>query len=310
MLIALGGVSSVHLLALAGSLGTYAGVRHAMPIIIALAIVAGAASARATATRSRSWAAAFAALWLTALAMTAREPRLWEYHNELAGGSENAWRMFSNEGLDLGQRFGEFESYHRKVIKPSGRPYFAMTWMLLEEQARASNAMYQRFASGIDDANPEARFDGYFLIDSSQFLPRPSRNWDPAILSPLREVARFGNYRVLEGQITAPRFRAWSLSSQISSYIYRTPNPDWAKVALRLDEVIKVMPWSVGSAIELGNAQLRLEHRNEAIAAFALAFSNLKADDLTRGEVETALARLRAGEPLNQIRPVRNPMLE
>jgi hypothetical protein len=310
MLLALAGISVFHLAALMGSRGTYAGVRHAMPIVMTLAIVAGAAAWRAVAMKSRPFAVAYAALWLVALVMTAREPRLWEYHNELAGGSDEAWRNFSNEGVDLGQRFGEFVSFHRRVIQPSGRPYYAMSWMMLEEQAKGSGAMYERFAKGIEDTNTEARFDGYFLIENGRLRSDPSRKWDPAVLSALREVAHFGSYRVLEGQVVQPRFRAWSLSQQIREYIYRTPNPDWAKVALRLREVVKEMPWSVGNAIELGNANLKLDRREEAVAAYTLALQNLKSDDLTHREVSNALARLQSGDPLNQIRPVRNPMME
>jgi hypothetical protein len=55
---------------------------------------------------------------------------------------------------------------------------------------------------------------------------------------------------------------------------------------------------------------LHLEHRDEAIAAYQIALENLKPEDLTHREVESALARSRAGEPLAQIRPVRNPMME
>ncbi len=310
MLIALAGVSVFHLAALIGSRGTYAGLRHALPIVVALAIVAGAASARAVATKSRALAATFALLWLTALTMTAREPRLWEYHNELVGGSRDAWRYFANEGLDLGQRFGEFVNYYKKVILPSGRPYYSMTWMVLQEQAKASGAMYQRFARGLDDSNVEARYDGYFLIDNSRLLRWPGQDWDPSVLGPLREVARFGNYRVLEGQIQQPRFRARSLASQVSEYIHRTPNPDWAKVALRLAEVVKVMPASTSNAILLGNAHLKLDHRAEAISAFEQALTNLKAEDLTKQEVELVLTRLRSGEPLDAIKPVRDPSIE
>jgi hypothetical protein len=182
--------------------------------------------------------------------------------------------------------------------------------MILEEQAKACDAMYDRFAKGIDDTNTGARFDGYFLVDNSHLVPWPSRKWDPAVFAPLREVARFGNYRVMEGQLIQPRFRAASLAGQVRDYIYRTPEPDWSKVALRLGEVVKEMPWSVGSAIDLGKAHLQLNHREEAIAAYRAALGHLKPEDLTRKEVEITLARLRAGEPLNQIRPVRNPMME
>src|SRR5262249_60942375 len=137
--------------------------------------VSGATMARAVGTHSVPLAGAFAALWLTALAMTFREPRLWEYHNELVGGSENGGKYFANEGVDLGQRFGEFAAYHRDVIRPSGRPYYVLTWMILEEQAKASNAMYERFAKGINDTNSDANFDGYFLIDYTQLLSWPAR---------------------------------------------------------------------------------------------------------------------------------------
>jgi hypothetical protein len=59
-----------------------------------------------------------------------------------------------------------------------------------------------------------------------------------------------------------------------------------------------------------GGWLLQLATIGEAIAAFPLVLTNLKSEDLTRGEVEAALVRLRAGEPVNQIKPVRNPMLE
>ncbi len=74
--------------------------------------------------------------------------------------------------------------------------------------------------------------------------------------------------------------------------------------------MVKELPWSVGNAIELAKAHLQLDHRDEAIAAYTLALGNLKSEDLTRKEIEATLARLRAGEPLSQIRPVRNPAIE
>jgi hypothetical protein len=69
------------------------------------------------------------ALYLLAAGMTLREPRLWEYHNELAGGSANAYRYFGNEGLDLGQRFYEIRAFHDRVIAPSGEPMYNDYWM-------------------------------------------------------------------------------------------------------------------------------------------------------------------------------------
>ncbi|RYG14204.1 MAG: hypothetical protein EON92_02940, partial [Burkholderiales bacterium] len=101
--------------ALLGSEGIWGGIRHAMPLVVALSIPAGAAVAQAWAWRARSLesfarTAVVAVLLIGALAMTIGEKRVWEYHNELVGGSRNAWRYFGNEGLDLGQRFSELRT--------------------------------------------------------------------------------------------------------------------------------------------------------------------------------------------------------
>lgn len=45
-------------------------------------------------------------------------------HNELAGGSANAYRQFGNEGLDLGQRFHELRAFHDRHIAGSGLPLY------------------------------------------------------------------------------------------------------------------------------------------------------------------------------------------
>ena len=119
--------------------GIWGGVRHALPVLAGLGVVAGGALAVAMQRRSRVLLAGVAGLYLLAAAMTLREPRLWEYHNELAGGSANAYCYFGNEGLDLGQRFHEIRAFHDRVIAPSGEPVYNSYWMG-EEQIRAAGA--------------------------------------------------------------------------------------------------------------------------------------------------------------------------
>ncbi len=82
-----GAMAAARLLALAGSQGSYAGVRHALPALMALAILAGAVVSLAWRRRSRAWGGVVVGLLALAAAMTLAEPRLWEYHNELAGGT-------------------------------------------------------------------------------------------------------------------------------------------------------------------------------------------------------------------------------
>lgn len=79
-----------HMIALVGSDGIWGGVRHAMPVIVGAAILAG--GALEWAWRRPGWPAlaGVAALYLAAVAMAIREPRVWEYNNELVGGTGNA----------------------------------------------------------------------------------------------------------------------------------------------------------------------------------------------------------------------------
>src|SRR5690606_8058065 len=92
-------VCSFHLMALIGSGGIWGGVRHALPLVAGAAILAGAAVTVAWQRRSVPLIAVTAGLFAAAVTTTLQEPRLWEYHNELAGGSEGAYRHFGNEGL-------------------------------------------------------------------------------------------------------------------------------------------------------------------------------------------------------------------
>jgi hypothetical protein len=46
--------------------------------------------------------------------------RPWEYFNEFAGGTQNAYKYFDDEGVDLGQRSKELVAYYRQFLKPTG----------------------------------------------------------------------------------------------------------------------------------------------------------------------------------------------
>ena len=115
-----------HFIALLGSQGTYAGIRHALPIVVALGILAGAASSLAWTTRSRAWAGVTVGAFALTFGTTIGEARLWEYHNVLAGGTEGAGYRFANEGVDLGQRAYEIAAFNDSVIAPSGEPLYAL----------------------------------------------------------------------------------------------------------------------------------------------------------------------------------------
>lgn len=66
--------------------------------------------------------------------------RPWEYFNEVIGGSNNAYKYFSDEGVDLGQRSKEMVQYYQRYLKPSGEMVDAVYFTSEEElKGRMSN---------------------------------------------------------------------------------------------------------------------------------------------------------------------------
>ena len=312
LLLCTGAVAGAHLLALLSSEGTWGGIRHALPLISSLSILAGAAVWRAWQSRSRALGLACAACWLLAFFSTIREPRLWEYSNQLVGGSAGAYQYFMNEGQDLGQRYCEFKSLYDRVIKPSGKPvYSGSYWAFIEEQAQADHIQYARFAPQLDDKNTDAVFDGYYLVSTSSLVPAPHEHWDPvSAYRGLERVARLGNLIVYRGRWVAPEMRAYSLRGHVLEEIYKNPKPDWNLLAAKLLEVSQALPWSSSTAILLGNACLKADRRADAIQAYDHAWHEMAPVDPQRPGVGRQLARLRAGESLGTIPPLRSDLLE
>lgn len=312
MLWILFGASVCHLLALIGSGGVWGGIRHAMPLLSAASILAGAAVALAVQRRSRVIGAAVALLFVAALAMTIREPRLWEYHAELAGGSEEGYRYFGNEGLDLGQRFAEFRAFNDRVIRPSGLPLYSSYWTM-EEQLRAAKINFHRRVESLDDTNVEGRYEGYFVYTMSDTLPWESWDWDPReVFRDLTLVARFGYIGIWKGTQIRAETRASGLSGKVMDYIYKENGKDWALVARKLEEVVRLIPQQIDAGVELGNAYLRLGDGKHAVEAYRglLDQTRKPLDVLVRNQLETQVALVAASADPTEVEPMRNPWLE
>ena len=306
------GASAFHLIALMGSSGVWGGVRHAMPLIVMASILGGAALALAWQRRSRGLIGAVALLFATAFAMTIGTPRLWEYHNELVGGSEGAYRYFSNEGLDLGQRFGEIRAFHDRSIAPTGLPMYSDYWMG-EEQMHAAGLNYHRRVESLDDTNVAGIYTGFFVYPMNDTLPHPAWDWDPKeVFKELTLVARFGNAGIWQGRQVRPQTRAHSLYEKVQDYIYKENGSDWPLVARRLEEVAQLRPQAVNASVELGNAYLRMGDGPHAIQAYRrpLDQDKMPVDALIRQQLEAQIARVAASGDPSKLELLRNPWLE
>lgn len=316
LLSVLGGAGA-YSVALLGSEGIWGGIRHAMPLVVVLSIPAGAAVSQVWALRARTLESGarmsvIALLLVGAVVMTISEKRAWEYHNELVGGSDGAWEYFGNEGLDLGQRFGELRAFHDRVVKPSGEPLYSNYWVG-EEQMRAASFNYRRRVESLDDTNVEGLYDGYYIYTRSDHRPWPSWDWDPKVVfKGLQPVAQFGFAEVWHGRQVLPRTRAGSMGGKVFDYVYKDNGDDWMLVAQRLEEVAKYFPQSASTAIELGNAYVRMGNGPAAIRAFRRPLDQGKApvDARIREQMEAQIKQIEAGTDLSKLKPLRNPEME
>lgn len=301
-----------HLVALMGSDGIWGGVRHALPVLAGIAVIAGGALGIAMQKRSRPLLLVVAALYLLAAGMTLREPRLWEYHNELAGGSTTAYRYFGNEGLDLGQRFHEIRAFHDRVIAPSGEPVYNSYWMG-EEQVRAARLRFRKPVESLADTNVAGHYRGWFIYPMTDTLAWPQWDWDPKVVfKDMKLVARFGYVSIWRGELNRPQTRAGALFSRVSDYIYKENGDDWKLVSDRLEEVVAQLPAKVDAGVELGNAYLRQGKRREAIVAYRglLTQDKVPVEPSIAAQLKAQIAKIEAAPEGAVIAPMRNPWLE
>ncbi|MGB7750636.1 MAG: hypothetical protein WCF88_03720, partial [Candidatus Acidiferrales bacterium] len=180
---------------------TYAGVRHALPVIVLLSIFAGLFAEHAITSDSGKLRAAAAIAYALAIVSAAPVMRPWEYFNELVG-TRNAYKYFSDEGVDLGQRTKEITSYYRRVLKPAGQMgdilYFSS-----DEELKGRNVEFL----GRDrkrDRNTIIQPDrsGTIFVGTAYLIP--TAFWDRPVLRAATPVARFGNLFIYQGTFHLP----------------------------------------------------------------------------------------------------------
>lgn len=303
------------LAALMASRGIYAGVRHALPLVLTLLVVAAAGLAAVWRGHGRSGFAVLAAaglLWVGAAGATLREPRLYEFHNTLAGGSQDAWRRFRNESVDLGQRTRELARFHDEHIVPSGLPLYVAYGVMPRAEAHYL-PMAGKFVASIHEDNPGASWEGWFAYRMSATEPEPRFDWDPEeVFRDKQLVARFGMLGVWRGRYTSPRGWASSMRNRVYEYVHVEGGDDWDLVARRLEETLAVDPLGVWVGIDLGNAHLRMGRREQAIAGYRVFLEHevFPVAPTVQELVRAHIARVEAAEDLAAVAPLRNPFSE
>jgi tetratricopeptide (TPR) repeat protein len=232
--------------------------------------------------------------------------RPWEYYNELIGGTANGHRYFNDEGVDLSQRYKEAVAYYHREMAPKGEnPY---TFYLLPQ--------FNDPAKSIDYISPSKERDkgkwdgpyatGTFIVGANEIAP--ALWWDKSAFREAEPVARFGNIFVFRGTFDIRAMRAQGLVYRAGFHVYG-PEPDLGRAIEMLAEAESIDPRAFFVSMELGNLYLGRQDREAALRHYQRALENMPARDEIYDSVALQIERLNS-EPIENIRPVRNPGLE
>jgi hypothetical protein len=285
---------------------TYAGVRHALPVVALMAIFAGLFVQKALTSSSRSLKTIALAAYVLAAASALPLMRPWEYFNEFVGGTKNAHNYFDDEGVDLAQRTKEIADYYRKFLKSSGEmPH--IIYISSDEELRGRDVEYlgrdmQRDLPRLS----EPQMSGTIFADV--LLLSPNAFWDRRALREATPVARFGNLFVYRGTFYSPADAAATLYFHGVAKLY-AEKPDLTAAEQAFRKSLELDSAAFFVSIELGNVLLKRGARDEALLVYSDALKHAPEDPFFRRPIEKQIARF-AGPASVEIPALRNPFLE
>ena len=285
---------------------TYAGIRHALPVVVLLSVFAGISFEMALSSKTRLLKIVVATAFVAAVASALPHMRPWEYFNEFVGGSANAYKYFRDEGVDLGQRSKEFAAYYKREVKPNGPRPVCLYWIWDEEKV----------ARGIDclgsDENRDAALielperSGTIFAGPSDLIH--SSYWDTVALRETKPVKRFGNLFIFSGTFYLPGQAASELYWRGINAIYgRKPNDAEAEEAFRRSAELDPTAYFV--QIQLGNLYLKSRSREKCVHAYSEALKYAPDDPEIRSALQNQIERV-SRKDLAEVTPLRDPHME
>jgi len=285
---------------------TYAGIRHALPVVILLSVFAGVAFEVALFSRSWKFKISVALGLVAAAASALPQLRPWEYFNEFVGGTANAYKYFSDEGVDLLQRSKELVEYYRQELRPNGIRPVCLYWVWDEEKA----------ARGIDCfGSDEKRDRGLMELPnrSGTIFAAPAdfiRNsfWDSAALREATPLKRLGNLFIFRGNFYLPGQVASDSYWLGISKIYGE-KPDDAEAEKAFRRSVEIDPTAYFVHIQLGNLYLKRGSRQECLRAYSDALKYAPEEPELRSALHNQIQRV-SRDALAGVSPLRDPYME
>ena len=285
---------------------TYAGIRHALPEVVLLAIIGGVGLQFVFSSDSAAWKIAGGIAITIAVISALPVMCPWEYFNEFIGPSR-AYLYFSDEGVDLGQRVKELAAYYHRAVEPTGEVPFIFYGPISEVEERARGIDWLGRDPGRDLPRLEsATFCGTVIVDARFLGKFPF--WDNAGLRSETPAARFGNLMIFRGTCACGHILAGSLYQESLSEIF-AEKPDWTSAQRLLEESVALDPSAFFVHIELANVYLAQGQRDRALQSYSDALKYSPDSPQLRLPILAQIQKVSSGSA-GRIDPLRDPFLE
>ena len=232
--------------------------------------------------------------------------RPWEYFNEFVGGPSNAYNLFSDEGVNLGQRSKELAEYYKRELKPNDVRPVCLYWIWDEE----------KLVRGIDCLGSDEKRDaalvelpersGTIFAGPSDFIP--TRYWDSPALRRAKPAERLGNLFIFHGTFNLPGQAASEFYWRGINRVYGgNPNDAEAEEAFRRS--VELDPTAYFVHIQLANLYLKNRAREKCVRAYSEALKYAPEDPEVRSALQNQIQRV-SREDLAVVNPLRDPNME
>jgi tetratricopeptide (TPR) repeat protein len=221
-------------------------------------------------------------------------------------GTRNAYKYFSDEGVDLGQRTKELVGYYRRVLKPTGQMGDILYDSSDEELKGRGVEFLGRDRKRDRDILIQPERSGTIFVGVDYLIP--TAFWDHPALRAAMPVTRFGNLFVYHGTFHLPGNAAGFLYYDAIEKLY-ADKQDVAVAERDLRQSVDMDPAAFPAHIELANLLLKRGARDEALREYSQALESAPADPRIRQPIEAQIQRV-SNEPAGSVRPLRNPFLE
>jgi hypothetical protein len=283
---------------------TYAGVRHALPVVALISVFAGMFVQHAFLSHSSIPKTIAVVGFLAAMLSAIPVMRPWEYFNEFVG-TRNAYKYFGDEGVDLGQRTKELSKYYFRVLKPAGEIPEVLCFACTHElDARGVDYVGRDMQRDLERIADPVKTET--IASSPQFLTYPYA--DLSTVSSGEPVARYGNLFIFKGTYNLPGLAAGGLYWYGIEKLY-AEKPDEITAEKAFQRSVNLYPRVYFYHIELANLLLKRGARNEALHEYEQTLLYAPADRKIRQPIEAQIQRF-AGDPHAKIPYLRNPFME